>query len=131
MPCAHGKLNVREHRTTPKPETHITSEEKLRWQFWGGAAGERENREPKRREAAQPPPPWFIQQQRKLGATCTRKSASYCCCCSVLLLSWQREHANEARATRREGRRVMSDGAIGRRTLPPRVVRVSFGRVDG
>ena len=24
VPCAHGKLNVKLYRTTPKPETHIT-----------------------------------------------------------------------------------------------------------
>ena len=24
VPCAHGKLDVKHHRTTPKPETHVT-----------------------------------------------------------------------------------------------------------
>ena len=51
IPCAHGKLNVKHHRTTPKPETHITSKrKKLRW---------RENRKysTKTYTTAQPPPP--------------------------------------------------------------------------
>ena len=33
VPCAHGKLNVKHYRTTPKPETRITRqivEKKLR-----------------------------------------------------------------------------------------------------
>ena len=28
MPCAHGKLNVKHHRTIAKPETHITRRER-------------------------------------------------------------------------------------------------------
>ena len=28
IPCAHGKLDVKHRRTTPKPETHITAVEK-------------------------------------------------------------------------------------------------------
>ena len=28
MPCAHEKLNVKHHRTSPKPETHITTRER-------------------------------------------------------------------------------------------------------
>ena len=26
IPCAHGKLNVKHHRTTPKPEIHVAVE---------------------------------------------------------------------------------------------------------
>ena len=54
--CAHGKLNVKHYRTTPKPETHVTSRGR-------SCAGEKtENRAPKRIQAQQrhsrhhPPP---------------------------------------------------------------------------
>ena len=41
-PCAHGKLNVKHYRTTPKPDKHITSRGR-------SCAGEKiENRAPKR-----------------------------------------------------------------------------------
>ena len=47
IPCAHGKLNVKHYRTTPKPETHITSRGR-------SCAGEKiENRAPKRIQAQQ------------------------------------------------------------------------------
>ena len=54
VPCAHGKLNVKHYRTTPKPETHIT-----RHVVEKEAALYRKirNRAPKKRvQAAQPPP---------------------------------------------------------------------------
>ena len=44
IPCAPGKPNVKHHRTTPKPEIHITVVEKE--PCW------RENRAPKRIQAA-------------------------------------------------------------------------------
>ena len=44
IPCTHGKLNVKYHRKTPKPDIHITAEKELRW---------REIRAPKRIQAAQ------------------------------------------------------------------------------
>ena len=58
LPCAHGKLNVKHYRTSPKPETHVTSRGR-------SCAGEKiENRAPKRIQAQQqrhshhhPPPP--------------------------------------------------------------------------
>ena len=44
IPCAHGKLNVKHYRTTPKPETHITRRR--------SCAGEKlKNRAPKRIQA--------------------------------------------------------------------------------
>ena len=46
-PCAHGKLNVKHYRTTPKPETHFTSRGR-------SCVGEKiENRASKRVQAQQ------------------------------------------------------------------------------
>ena len=47
MPCAHGKLNVKHHRTTPKPEIRVLQQRKtkLRWPKFYSA--------PKRTQAAQ------------------------------------------------------------------------------
>ena len=46
-PCAHGKLNVKRYRTTPKPETHVTSRGR------SCAVKNIENRAPKRIQAQQ------------------------------------------------------------------------------
>ena len=78
---AHGKLNVKHYRTTPKPKTHTTRQVVLEKEaaLW---------REKKRIQAAQPPLPATQQQATQLlGGTCTSMAASCCCCChSVLLL---------------------------------------------
>ena len=110
IPCAHGKLNVKHYRTTPKPETHITSRGR-------SCAGEKiENRAPKLVHAQQLSSsgtattttrhhhdyhPHVRQQGTKfLGGTCTSISASCCYCCrSVLLFSWLREPAPAKRGT--------------------------------
>ena len=36
IPCAHGKLNVKQHRTTPKPETLVSQQEEAALAFAGG-----------------------------------------------------------------------------------------------
>ena len=123
IPCAHGMLNVKHHRTTPKPETHVTSGER-------SCAGEKiENSAPKKRiQTAQPPPPATRQQATQLlDETCTSMSASRCCCCRsvLLLLLGQREPAPAKRGTGHQ-----KGGAS--RNFRPAGTHVSFlGRVDG
>ena len=87
-PCAHGKLNVKLYRTTPKPETHIT-----RQVVENEAALWRENRKLSTkktcmyRSGTATITRHTTASNTLLGVTCTSMSASCCCWCrSVLLL---------------------------------------------
>ena len=137
IPCAHGKLNAKHYRTTPKPETHITRRGR-------SCAGKKiENRAPKRIQA---------QQMSSSGTATTTRHHDYrphtydskehnywvelvrvcrlavvaaaAACCSF------RDYKNppppsEARAIRREGRRAVSAQLAGRVVRTPAL---SFGR---
>ena len=116
MPCAHGKLNIKHHRTTPKPDTHTTSRGR-------SCAGKKiENRAPKRIQAAQPSPPatttrhhhdyYHLHDSKQqnywveLVRVCRLAvvAAAACCCdCD----NENPPPPNEARAIRREGRRAI------------------------
>ena len=103
IPCAHRKLNVRQHRTTPKPETHIAVEEEAaltRFKFKGAAASDKIEHH----NVCKPHSDYHhhhhhhglhdSKQHKWLGGTCTRMLSARCwCCCSVLLLLWRRKHA--------------------------------------
>ena len=88
VPCAHGKLNAKHYRATPKPETHMTRQvvEKR------SCAGEKiENRAPKKRiQAAEPPPPATHSKQHNCWVELVRVCrlavvAAAAACCSCLL----------------------------------------------
>ena len=123
IPCAHGKLNVKHYRTTPKPETHITSRGR-------SCAGEKiENRAPKRIQAHQqqqqrhshhypsPPrlPPTRTTRHSKehnfwveLVRVCRLAVVAAAAACCSFRDYENPPPPNEARAIRREGRRAVS-----------------------
>ena len=130
IPCAHGKLNVKHHRTTPKRETHITSRGR-------SCAGEKkENRVNKKtypigtatttRRTTSNISIW-VELVRVCRLAVVAAAAACCSYCD----NENPSPPNEARAIRREGRRAISA------QLADRMVRTYHGsclfgpRVDG
>ena len=112
VPYAHGKLNGKHYRATPKPETHITRQVVENEGRCGEKIG---NKAPIKRlciQAAQQPPPATRQQATQLlGGTCTSMSAS-CVAAAATCCSYCGKQnpppPNESRAIRREGHRAIS-----------------------
>ena len=130
IPCAYGKLNVKHHRTPPKPEINITVEKEaalVRKQstktYTSGTAA-----------VYHPPPPRLPptrqQATQLMGGICTSMSARCCCCFrSVLFLLWQREPAPAKRHTGYQkgvASRIFRPAASWQAS---RVVHVSIGHV--
>ena len=109
VPCAHGKLNAKHYRATPKPETHMTRQvvEKR------SCAGEKiENRAPKKRiQAAEPPPPATHSKQHNCWVELVRVCrlavvAAAAACCSYCDIVTTRTRPCQTRHGLSEGRGV-------------------------
>ena len=134
VPCAHGKLNVKHYRTTPKPETHIT-----RHVVEKEAALYRKirNRAPKKRvQAAQPPPHpphdskqynYWVELVRVCRLAVVAAAAACCSYCN----NENPPPPNEARAIRRAGRRAIFFPPSWHAGWYVHVSHVPFGLVDG
>ena len=116
MPCAHGKLNVEHHRTTPKPETHIASRER-------SCAGDKIENTPEstkknvsKRHSRHHPPHnskqhyYWVELVRVCRLAVVAAAAACCSYCD----NENPPPPNEARAIRREGRRAISAQLAGR-----------------
>ena len=120
-PCAHRKLNVRQNRTTPKPETYHSGGRSCAGNFLGAAASEKIEHQNVHKQHSHHHHhhhyhvPHDSKQHTRVELVRAYRLAVAAAACCCYFGNEDTPPPNEARAISREGRGAKPDGAIGRR----------------